>query len=77
MSRMSAPQIASELLKLLRGRTLTRAQIVEELELDYGTARDWCAEWAANGVLVETEGRARSGAAVPAYTLSAEWGGKP
>lgn len=68
------PEFACELLKLLRGMWLTRAQIAQELGIKVDTASEWAEEWQRQGLLDVREGaKPARGHAPKEYTLSPCW----
>lgn len=72
--RLRAAAVGCELMKLLRGMWLDRAQIAEHLGASRSTVDAWCNEMTEHGILVERK-RSSSGAWARKFTLSAEWGG--
>lgn len=73
--RLRAAAVGCELMKLLRGMWLDRAQIAEQLDVSRHVAEGWCEELTAHGILVERK-RPTSGAWAREFTLSTDWVGK-
>lgn len=76
MGRLKAPDNAAEVLKLLRGRWMTRHAIEAELGKDSRCVNFWVAGLHANGLLVERPAEVRRGGYdVFEYTVAPAWMG--
>lgn len=71
---MTNPDIACELLKLLRGTWMDRKQIADWLGVKLPKASHWVDEWHRQGMLDERDApKPARGHAPKEYTLSARW----
>lgn len=76
--RMTAPETACELIKLLRAAWMDRPTIAAALGVSQHTSDRWVSEYARQGLLVERPSSRRPprGIAPGEFTLAPEWGGQ-
>lgn len=68
------PGTACELLKLLRGTWLDRADIANEMGISRNRCDRWVAEFERHGLLVRRDGpRPFKGVAATEFSVAAEW----
>ena len=81
MTRQRTTSMGPELLKLLRGKTMSRRQIGEALGWSKSTVKKWTAEFEAYGLLDAEQGprlaaRAWGGRGPRIYTVAPAWRGQ-
>lgn len=70
------PGLACELLKLLRGTWMDRAQLADELGVSRNRCDRWVAEFERQGLLVQRDGpKPAKGYAATEFSVAAEWVG--
>lgn len=77
--RVHGPDMAAELLKLLRGRWLTRHGIKRELNMSEVTVRRWVLAMHDNGLLIDRPAEVKRGPVatdVREYTVAPAWMGE-